>query len=211
MPSAPQEKPSEPSETSPSRPLRGEDLNSLQLLTAIAEQQEVSQRTLAHRLGMAVGLVNAFVKRFARKGYIKIATLPARRMKYLLTPRGAAEKLRLTYEFLSFSYRSFREAHRNASNLFRDLARAGVKRLVFYGAEDLAEVAALSLEENGLELVAIVDDEAVGKVWLGRTVIALEGLDEVKFDRIVLTTIARRGDAELFARLEQKGEVLRIY
>jgi DNA-binding MarR family transcriptional regulator len=196
--------------------LSAEELKHLFILTEIAEAGdrdggELSQRGLAHRLGMAVGLVNAFLKKLARKGYIKVTTLPARRMKYFITPRGAAEKLRLTYEFLAFSYRYFREAHRNASNLFRDLSRAGVRRLAFYGAEDLTEVAALSLAENELELVAVADDEAVGRSCLGRTVVALDGLDGLSFDRIVLTTIRRREDAALLARLRAKGEVLRIY
>lgn len=195
----------------PAARLRPDDLHRLQILTEISREGNLSQRALALRLGMAVGLVNAFIRKLVRKGYVKATTMPPRRMKYLLTPRGAMEKLRLTYEFLSFSYRYFREAHRNASNLFHDLARQGVRRLAFYGAEDIAEVAALSLADSGLELAAVADDEAAGRTWLGRKVISLDDLDGVKFDRIVLTTVRRRQDRELAARLAAKGPVLRIY
>ncbi|MDN5942376.1 MAG: winged helix-turn-helix transcriptional regulator [Nitrospira sp.] len=56
-----------------------------------------TQRVLATKLGVALGMTNLYLKRLARKGYIKVTTTPRSRIRYLLTPQGCTEKSRLTY------------------------------------------------------------------------------------------------------------------
>ena len=58
----------------------------LQLLEAFTDDQRVSQRTMASRLGIALGLTNLYVKRLARKGYIKCVNVRSNRILYLITP-----------------------------------------------------------------------------------------------------------------------------
>ena len=90
----------------------------LRILREISESQDITQRGLAKTLGIALGLTNLYLKRLARKGYIKISTIPPNRLKYLLTPQGIAEKSRLTYEYISFSlvlYRQTRQQLREAA------------------------------------------------------------------------------------------------
>jgi Mn-dependent DtxR family transcriptional regulator len=45
----------------------------LQLLNAVEQDAEITQRSLADKLGVVLGLTNLYLKRLARKGYIKIA------------------------------------------------------------------------------------------------------------------------------------------
>src|SRR3972149_44659 len=87
----------------------------LELLTEIAKGQGVTQRALAKKLGMALGLTNLYIKRLARKGYVKIVNVKRSRLKYLLTPRGIAEKARLAYQYVEYSlsyYTQLRETFR---------------------------------------------------------------------------------------------------
>lgn len=76
----------------------------LGVLTAAEAQDGISQRTLAADLGVAVGLVNAYVKRCVRKGLLKVSQVPARRYRYYLTPAGFAEKAKLTGEYLAIDH-----------------------------------------------------------------------------------------------------------
>src|SRR5215468_807900 len=69
-----------------------------------------TQRRLASELGIALGLVNAYLKRCVKKGLLKVSEAPARRYAYYLTPQGFSEKSRLTVEYLSFSFAFFRRA-----------------------------------------------------------------------------------------------------
>ena len=46
-----------------------------------------SQRRIAEELGIALGLVNAYLKRCVKKGLVKVSQAPARRYAYYLTPQ----------------------------------------------------------------------------------------------------------------------------
>ena len=64
----------------------------LELLEAVGQKNDVSQRHLASHMGVALGLANSYLKRCIRKGFIKISEAPANRYLYYLTPTGFAEK-----------------------------------------------------------------------------------------------------------------------
>ena len=81
---------------------------SLRLLSVIEREKNVSQRSIAVRLGIAVGLTNAYLKRCVRKGWVKVQQVPARRYAYYVTPQGFAEKSRLVGEYLASSFSFFR-------------------------------------------------------------------------------------------------------
>ena len=171
-----------------------QDLRTLQLLEEIEKDHAPSQRDLARKLNVSVGLVNLVIKRFARKGYFKITSVPRNRVKYLLTPKGAAEKTRLTYEYIQYSFRSYRGARRKLREVFKDLVADGVRRIVFYGASDFAEIAYVSLQDTPIEMVAVVDDKRIGKRCLGRVVTDPANLGSLSFDRIFITAVRSRED-----------------
>src|SRR5512147_747867 len=90
----------------------------LEILTAIEEGTPLTQRALAERLGVALGLANLYLKRLAGKGFIKVREFPTKpyagkRLRYVLTPKGATEKARLTYEYIGHSLQLFRRTRGN--------------------------------------------------------------------------------------------------
>jgi len=164
----------------------------LEILTAIEEGLPLTQRALAERLGVALGLANLYLKRLARKGYIKIAEFPRKpaarkRLRYLLTPRGMAEKTRLTYEHMSYSLNLYRRARQTLRESLGRVADGSAKRIALYGTGEAAEVAYLTLKEFGLEPVAIFGASATGS-FLGYPVRALADLAEEEFDVLVVAT-----------------------
>ena len=158
----------------------------LLLLNAISEDTNVTQRDLSRRLGVALGLTNLYVKRLASRGYIKIINIKPNRLRYLLTPKGIAEKSRLTYTYMSYSLRMYREARESLRTALSQLVEDGHKRIAFFGTGEAAEVAYLCLKENGLELSAVFDHDAGGQ-FLGFPVRAPQELKDAEFDRIVIT------------------------
>lgn len=165
-----------------------QDLRTLRILEAFEKDQAPSQRELASRLNISLGLVNSFIKRLSHKGYFKISVIPKNRIKYILTPKGFAEKSRLTYEYIRFSYRFYQEARIQLRALFREFDESGVNSVVFYGIGDFAEIAYLSLQETKIKLVAIVDDSNPGKRFLAHVVQEISILRDVAFDRIIITS-----------------------
>lgn len=180
-----------------------EDHLSLELLGAIAENQAATQRDLSSRLGIALGLTNALLKRLARKGYIKVSRVSPRRVRYLVTPTGIVEKSRLTYSYIQHSIGYYRDVRSRVQGLFDRLARDGVKRVVFVGTGEVAEIGLICLHGMPLELVAVVDDVQIGGVFLGHPVRAIGALSETEHDAVVVTAVQR--DEALFSRLEEAG------
>jgi DNA-binding MarR family transcriptional regulator len=127
------------------------------LLTHIEREAHVSQRRLAGELGVALGLINAYVKRCVKKGLIKIQQVPPRRYAYYLTPKGFAEKSRLTAEFLSWSLSFFRQARVQCTALFDLVRERNWQDVALWGGSDLMEIAILCASEQGVSVVAIVD------------------------------------------------------
>ena len=131
----------------------------LGVLNAIHENAQVTQRTVASELGIALGLVNAYLKRCAKKGLIKIQQIPANRYAYYLTPKGFAEKTRLTTEYLSQGFLFFRLARAEFSDLYAECQSRNWRRVALAGLSDLAEIAVLCAAEHDIELIGIIDEE----------------------------------------------------
>ncbi len=166
-----------------------QDLRTLKIFEEIDKGNTPSQRELAKELNISLGLVNSFVKRMVQKGFFKITNIPKNRVKYILTPKGAAEKTRLTYQYIQYSYQFYREARRKLSDLFNDLESQGIRRLILYGANDFSEIAYLSMQGTPIEMVAVADDEKIGEKFLGNRVISSSMLNSLSFDRILISSL----------------------
>ena len=162
----------------------------LLLLTEVERDGAITQRSLATKLGVALGLTNLYLKRLARKGYIKITTITAHRVRYLLTPQGFAEKSRLTYLYMEYSLSHYREMRARLREALSVASQQNVKRVVIYGTGELAEMAYLSLREMQMTLVGFVDD-GQQESFLSYPVWRPEMLAEWEFDAVLLADIDR--------------------
>ena len=163
----------------------------LELLEAVEQNSRVTQRGLATKLGIALGLTNIYLKRLARKGYIKVVNVQSNRLTYLITPRGIAEKARLTYEFIDYSLHLYGEVRRHMRAMLAERAIAGC-RVAIYGRGEAAELAYLSLMEFRLEPIAIFDDDG-GHDFLGMPVRPLADHSQVTYDLMVVATLDGSG------------------
>jgi DNA-binding MarR family transcriptional regulator len=137
----------------------GEPLRDLQFLRELEQNPNLSQRELAHKLDIALGLTNACLKKMIRRGWIKIKKIPPRRIGYYLTPHGFTEKSKLTYRFLSNTIHHYNSAKQGIAKKLLSLQDEGIKRIAFYGVSDEMEIAYITLSGVKLELVGIVDDD----------------------------------------------------
>lgn len=174
----------------------------LLVLDAIAHDQRITQRTLAAKLGIALGLTNIYLKRLIHKGYIKCINVQANRLLYLITPQGITEKTRLTYEFMDYSLDLYRDVRQHLSEVLRPCHANGAQRIAVYGVGEAAELAYLSLKEQGLEPVAIFSDVG-GGTFLGMPIRGLDECDLVLFDRLIVATLEKPDP--FVARLVQAG------
>ncbi len=147
-----------------------EEALTLELLEAIEARSDVTQRHLADRLGVALGLANSYLRRCARKGLIKVHQAPANRYLYYLTPKGLAEKSRLTAEFLSASFGFYRTASESMIAALTACDELGLRRVLLAGAAELAEIASVRAHDFQLELIGTWDPGYRGERFVGRPV-----------------------------------------
>ena len=179
--------------------------STLSMLHAIGSGTPVTQRSLAGRLGIALGLTNIYLKRCVKKGLIKVRKAPARRYAYYVTAKGFAEKTRLTRKFLSRSFNFFRTARQECADLFAACERDGLTRVVLLGAGDLAEIAILAALSSDVTVVAVVDDESNVAQQAGVPIVQ-ELAAAGPFDLVMVTNIKRPQEAydDLARQLEPR-------
>lgn len=159
----------------------------LTILTEIAGGRHVTQRGMAEKMGIAVGLVNLYLKRLIRKGYIKISTIPANRIKYLLTPKGISEKARLTYEYMDYSLQLYRQTRNTIRNGLESIIDKEIRQVAIYGTTEAAELAFLTLQELGLKVSVVISEDGKSGNFFG---IKVYPLSEISFENLDVILVA---------------------
>ena len=176
----------------------------LGLLESVERNGGQSQRHLASELGIALGLVNAYLKRCVKKGLVKVAQAPPRRYAYYLTPQGFAEKSRLTIEYLTSSFSFFRQARADCAKTLATALEHGWSRVALAGISDLAEIAVICAVESGITIVAVVDASATAATFMGAPVVRSFDALAGTADAVVVTDL-RAARATFAAAAAQFG------
>ena len=173
------------------------------ILSELSSNDSMTQREMSKSLGIALGLVNSYIKNLIAKGYVTVKSIPRKRYLYFLTPEGFTEKTRLTYHLHQDYTRIYREARSNLKSLFHDLRSSGVKKVVFAGADEVAELAYITLQETDLELSGVADADASGKNFFGRDIKPIIAIKDMSYDCIVVTSYLK--SEEIYQELLGNG------
>jgi DNA-binding Lrp family transcriptional regulator len=168
-------------------------MRELELLQELEKNPVVSQRELSHKFGIALGVTNACLKRMARRGWIRITGFNHHKIGYYLTPKGFAEKAKLTVHLISWTLQHYSALKDLIGSRFLEMQNMGVERIVFYGVSEEMEVAYVTLQGVNLRLVGILEDEdKMGqKEVFGFEVKQIEQIETLKPDAVLITSLAR--------------------
>jgi DNA-binding MarR family transcriptional regulator len=182
------------------------------ILHEIEAGRGVSQRSIARNVGVALGLANHLLRRLTRRGLIEVLKVRANSVRYVITPAGVAEKARMTRAYLDYTIRFYSEARDRLRHSFAMLSAqwpddAAEKRIVFYGAGEVAEIGYICLQGSDLQLVGVADDDRrhpfFGMPVHGTSALGPDRLADIPYGRVVVMSL-RDTDAAR-ARLEQLG------
>jgi len=177
-------------------------MRDLRLLEELERNPIISQRELSHKFGIALGVTNACLKRMARKGLIRIRGLNHRKIGYYLTPKGFAEKAKLSFHLISYIVQHYSELKKIISQRLLEMQADGLQRIAFYGVSDEMEVAYVTLQGVNLKLVGIVEDDEkmTSRIIFGYEIEPVSRVQELKPDGILITSLTEN---------EQKRERLK--
>ena len=115
------------------------------VMDVLAQSPEMSQREVAHRSGLSLGMVNLIVKRLVRTGHIKVSNLTHKKMVYILTPQGITERMLRSYHYFQRVYRAFHESQSRVETLLNTLMAKGHRKFLILGDGEVADLVAMLL------------------------------------------------------------------
>ena len=176
----------------------------LQILSEIETNPEVTQRALAQRVGIALGLTNLLVKNLAQKGYLRVAEATWKRRFYTLTPEGFSHRLGLLVTYVNRFLFNYRNVRKTLSEQLEPHHLHSESRIAICGTAEFAELVYLGLRDFGIEEVDVFEADCdVGKRFLGLPVKDISRLNANDYDRVV---VANLGDSKkIFDVLIQQG------
>lgn len=143
----------------------GETARDMLLLEHIEIDPDISQASLAAKLGVAVGTVNWHLKRLIAKGYVKVKRAQRRKLRYLITPQGVSLRASLAVEYVDRSMRLYRKTRRHVQELLNELRAAGYEAVHIEtqteNADDITDICRLTCLEQG---IAILNGDTAGPV-----------------------------------------------
>ena len=156
----------------------------ISLLTKAENREILSQKKFASNIGIAVGLVNVYIKRCIKKGWIKITTVPNKRYVYYLTPKGFDEKSRLVCQYLKDSFHFLENSKKDFFKLF-ETCKKRFKSIAIVGNGDLVEVAIIVAHACNAKVDIIYSDQIKRKkildVPVTNSISKLSNIDAIIF------------------------------
>lgn len=168
----------------------------LKILEHIQEEPTITQRDLASKLGIALGLTNAYLKRLVKKGYIKIKNLTGKRIMYILTPKGMVEKARLAFNYMTRSFSYFKEIKNKIDKTYSVVTSSGEKNILLWGSDELAELCYIASKRTPIKIVGVISLNGKKK-FFNCKVYSKDEIENIRFDAIVVATFDEKELAEL--------------
>ena len=152
----------------------------LDTLLELKENPSVSQRSLAHKLNISLGLTNAILQNLIHRGWVKAQKMTGRKILYLITPQGIARATNLVYDRFRETQNYYQYTKELLTSYLTDLYKQGKRRAVIYRTNQLAEITYLSLLDSPLKLHSIITDDPASskKKFLGHEVLTLSDFIE---------------------------------
>jgi hypothetical protein len=181
----------------------------LSVLSAVREAQDdaarMTQRELATRAGVSLGMANLILRRLAERGFLELTRLSSKRVKYALTGSGMKELARRTAGYYRRVSRSA-GLYRSRLDAFAEAAgRKGAKAVVLVGSSEVEGLLAEACERRGIVFLKSADPEKAESLARrsGAMLVLSEGMDSGALsDELV----PRESLAELLAAMPKDME-----
>ena len=164
----------------------GSSYRELRLLEEMDSSPDMSQRQLARRLGVALGVANVLVHQGAKKGYIRVTQLGWKRWAYFVTPKGMKRKLQLTVSYVDRFFQHYRRVRGLLREDISSLPLNRESRVALVGTGELAELAFLALREIGVDDIEVYGEGDGERSFLGMGVRELGSIEAEEFAKVVV-------------------------
>lgn len=110
----------------------------------------VSQRELARRTGLSVGLINAVIKKLVHTGYVRTSQLNRRSLEYLLTPQGFSSAASRSYHYIADTVHRYQIIQARLKDIVAALVKDGYTDFYLHGDGEIAELVNIVISAQGI-------------------------------------------------------------
>ena len=154
------------------------DEREFELVNIIGKKLGSNQRDLSLHMKMSLGQTNMLIRRLVAKGYIRITQLNKKKVKYLLTPKGFAEKMQKSVKYTLNTINSIGLIKQKISEVVVPLYESGERSFHVIGESDFAHLTEIVFRDLGFQdyKISYVEEIPQEKVE-GVLLICREGID----------------------------------
>lgn len=178
------------------------------ILDYIEKDANITQRMIGEYLGIAVSMVNVYLDDYEKKGFVRKKYLSSKSVKYYVTKKGIERKKVLNIGFLKETQCIYNLAKENIYTFLKQIYEKGYKRLLLYGAGEVAEILLQVIKNDKLlpiDVIAVIDDdiEKQGKEIINTPIVPLKVSSKYDFDGILISSY--NNNAVIKEKLINKG------
>ena len=132
------------------------------ILEELEKNPDITQRDLSEKTGLSLGMVNMLLKKFVKKGFVKLEKLNSRSFRYILTAEGFKEKSKKTIEYIKRYYNKTLVIKQNAERIIQ---ANGINRtyILFGKDEEMREIIQGILRELRVDYITENDINKIDK------------------------------------------------
>jgi len=163
------------------------------ILDLIEKDSHITQREIAHEIGIAVSLVNNYLDAYEKKGLIKRKYISTKTVEYFVTKKGLERRKLLNIWYLKSSHEVYLSAKDNIIMFLKQIIDKGFKKILLYGAGEVAEIMLQVMNDDGnipLEILAVVDDDESkqGDILVYVSIISSKEISTYEHDGILVSS-----------------------
>ncbi len=168
-------------------------LNQLNILREVDADAHITQAALASRCSLSVAMVNNYMKELCRTGYMEYHRRTIKSVTYHLTPEGGKQLESLQRELINEMVDMFVAAKEQIRERILSQTSPELQRVVLFGCGHLAQLAFHALEQTGIRILGVCDDniETIGSDFCGREVLNSSQIRFLAPDAVIIADIQR--------------------
>ena len=162
------------------------------LLEAVEKNSNITQRELSRILSVAVSMINEYLDKEEKNGYITRNYKSSKDVEYIITDKGINIKKLLNVSYLKSAQALYNTAKSNIIDFLSHVSTSA-KQLILYGAGEVAEILINTINDHpnlGIKVLAVIDDNPskVGQMILKKPIISRERIGDYDADGILISS-----------------------
>ena len=180
------------------------------ILSMLANEQNITQRKIANKLGLSVAMVNTYLEEYQNKGYIHMENISTKNVIYSITKKGEERRKYLNIQYLESVLKVYNEAKEECYRVFKKVVDHGFKNILLYGAGEVAEILLSVLnseKEKQFRIIGIIDDDEskIGTYLLKKPIIDMASIKDFDYDAILISSYTNNLD--IYKKLTDNKEI----